>query len=197
MRPPRYCPPYEKDEEYPVGDIFPTGKKTPFYGKEIVQNGASRKLGQMEWGVPTQVPSTHGPPVKLTVHVMNVRNLNSSLWRSMRTTPARRCLVGHRLSEFGLAPREGGKKLLHWFNVPSRRIFAFAGIWRPTERANAYDFLTTEPIAVVVPIHPKAMPVILHDEDYDRWFTAPWDDLKDLAAPYPSQLIHVKQLTSC
>ena len=29
-------PPYERDEEYPVGDIFPTGEKTPFYGKVIV-----------------------------------------------------------------------------------------------------------------------------------------------------------------
>ena len=25
-------PPYEPDETFPAGDIFPTGNKTPFYG---------------------------------------------------------------------------------------------------------------------------------------------------------------------
>ena len=91
-----------------------------------------------------------------------------------------------------MAPGADGKKPLHWFDVPSRPVFAFAGIWRPTERGNAYGFLTTEPNAVVAPIHPKAMPVILHDDDYDRWLTAPWDELKDLVAPYPSQLMRVE-----
>ena len=147
----------------------------------------------MEWGVPTQVPSKRDPAAKLTKYVTNVRNLSSSFWRSMLTTPARRCLVPvTAFSEYGVAPGEDGKKPLHWFEVPSRPIFAFAGIWRPTERGNAYGFLTTEPNAVVAPIHPKAMPVILHDEDYDRWLSAPWDELKDAVAPYPSQLMRVE-----
>ena len=30
-------------------------------------------------------------------------------------------------------------------------------------------FLTCEPNPLVVPIHPKAVPVILHPDDYDRW----------------------------
>jgi putative SOS response-associated peptidase YedK len=136
-------PPYEPDETYPVPDIFPTGKKTPFYGQVVVQDGADRKIERMEWGVPTRVPSKRDPAVKLTKYVTNVRNLNSSFWRSMLTTPARRCLVPvTAFSEFGVAPGEDGKKPLHWFDVPSRPIFAFAGIWRPTERGNAYGFLT-------------------------------------------------------
>ncbi len=161
--------PYLEDKTFPVGDIFPTGNKTPFYGSVIVQDGADRTIERMEWGVPTQVPSKRDPAVKLTKYVTNVRNLSSSFWRSMLTTPARRCLVPvTAFSEFGLVPGDDGKKPLRWFDVPSRPIFAFAGIWRPTERSNAYGFLTTEPNAVVAPIHPKAMPVILHDEDYDR-----------------------------
>jgi putative SOS response-associated peptidase YedK len=110
----------------------------------------------------------------------------------MLTTPARRCLVPvTSFSEYGLAPGEDGKKPLHWFDVPSRPIFAFAGIWRPTERGNAYGFLTTEPNAIVAPIHPKAMPVMLHDGDYDRWLTSDWTDARELVAPFPSQLMHV------
>jgi putative SOS response-associated peptidase YedK len=35
------------------------------------------------------------------------------------------------------------------------------------------------------------MPVVLHDDDYDRWLSAPWDDLKGLVAPYPSQLMRL------
>ena len=185
-------PPYEVDETFPAGDIFPTGKKTPFYGAVIVQDDEERRIERMEWGVPTQVPSKRDPSTKLTKYVTNVRNLTSGFWRSMLTTPARRCLVPvTSFSEYGLAAGEDGKKPLHWFDVPSCPIFAFAGIWRPTERGNAYGFLTTEPNAIVAPIHPKAMPVILHVEDYERWLTEDWVNLQSVVAPFPSQLMTV------
>jgi len=185
--------PDEADETFPAGDIFPTGKKTPFYGAVIVQDGDDRRIERMEWGVPTQIPSKRDPATKLTKYVTNVRNLSSTFWRSMLTTPARRCLVPvTSFSEYGLQPGEDGKKPLHWFDVPSRPIFAFAGIWRPTERGNAYGFLTTEPNSIVAPIHPKAMPFILHDENYGDWLTAPWEALTDLVSPYPSQLTRLR-----
>jgi len=112
------CPPYEADENFPAGGIFPTGKKTPFYGAVIVQDGDDRRIERMEWGVPTQVPSKRDPATKLTKYVTNVRNLTSSFWRSMLTTPAQRCLVPvTSFSEYGLQPGEDGKKPLHWFNV--------------------------------------------------------------------------------
>lgn len=73
--------------------------------------------------------------------------------------------------------------------MPSRAIASFAGIWRPlADGGRAFAFFTTEPNALVAPIHLKAMPVILHEEDEERWLA---DELDGLVEPFPSQLISV------
>jgi putative SOS response-associated peptidase YedK len=47
-----------------------------------------------------------------------------------------------------------------------------------------FAFLTTEPNAVVAPIHPKAMPVILTTPDeIETWLTAPAADALRLQRP--------------
>ena len=46
-----------------------------------------------------------------------------------------------------------------------------------------YAFLTTDANAVVAPVHPKAMPVLLRTaEEIDRWLTAPVEEALDFSA---------------
>ncbi|SFB48078.1 SOS response associated peptidase (SRAP) [Rhizobium sp. NFR07] len=77
-----------------------------------------------------------------------------------------------------------------WFAINEDRPLAFfAGIWTEwngtrgsmkTPREGLHElfgFLTCDPNAVVQPIHPKAMPVILTtEEDIEVWMNASWEE---------------------
>ena len=154
-----------------------------------------RMLAMMRWGFPSP------PGVPGNRPVTNVRNTASSYW-SAWMRPANRCLVpATSFCEYaGTRPA-----VPHWFALGAERpLFAFAGLWRPWEGVRGtkadpaegshqlFAFLTCEPNAVVSPIHPKAMPVILTTEqEWDAWLTGDLSDALRLQRPLSDGMLSV------
>ena len=70
-------------------------------------------------------------------------------------------------------------------------MFAFAGIWRPGDEASYMSFLTCEPNETVGAIHPKAMPVMLDRNSFNRWLDDDHLSACELAVPYADEKVMI------
>ena len=163
----------------------------------IVRNGADgeRELLLARWGIP-------GPPQYGGAPVTNIRNVSSPHWREW-LGKHNRCLVpATSFCEYAdIKPR----KTPIWFALAEDRpLFAFAGLWASWRGVRGpksapvggehqlFGFLTTEANAVVAPIHPKAMPVILTTpEEIDQWLEADTVDALSLQRPLPDAALRI------
>jgi putative SOS response-associated peptidase YedK len=153
-----------------------------------LDDDGTRVLQQMRWGFP--------PPPMGNRPVTNVRNSSSTFWRSW-LKPAHRCLVSATsFCEYS----QDQPKVPHWFALnPDRPLFAFAGISRSWTGLRGkeegehllFSFLTTDANALMQPIHPTAMPVILTGDDMETWLNAPREIALQLQHPAPDGLLSI------
>jgi putative SOS response-associated peptidase YedK len=162
----------------PFDEIYP-GYSAPVLRRD---EAGALKLEMMKWGFP-------GPTSAASRPVTNVRNLESPFWRSALNDPRRRCIVpATTFCEWTAEPdRETKRKSKVWFGLHEERhpLFAFAGIWRPSEGGPFMAFLTCDANQLVGAVHPKAMPVMLAPgADVARWLDSERADACSLAVPF-------------
>ena len=184
-----------------VGNMPPLPGVFPDYFAPIVRNAPAgeRELAMARWGMPS--PSSALKGRNSDAGVTNVRNVSSPHWRRWLGLEGRCAVPFTSFAENELQP--GGSRPPVWFALDESRPLAFfAGIWthwtsvRKVKEGKTtndlFAFLTTEPNAVIAPIHPKAMPVILTTrEEVDTWLTAPTGEALSLQRPLPDDALRI------
>ena len=184
-----------------TGNLPPIPGVFPDYSAPIVRNveEGARELTMARWGMPSPVFALKGR--NSDPGVTNVRNVSSPHWRRWLGVENRCVVPFTSFAENELRP--DGSRPPVWFALDENRPLAFfAGIWtrwtsvrkvKEGETTNdLFAFLTTEPNAIVAPIHAKAMPVILTtQEEVDLWMTAPGKDALTLQRPLPDNALRI------
>src|SRR5271170_1075362 len=184
-----------------TGNLPPIPGVFPDYSAPIVRNAedGERELTMARWGMPSPKSAIEGR--KTDPGVTNVRNVASPHWRRWLGVESR-CLVPFTSFSENDALPDGSHPPV-WFALDESRPLAFfAGIWtnwksvrkvKGGETTNdLFAFLTTEPNAIVAPIHPKAMPVILtRDEDIETWLSAPAPVALELQRPLSDDVLRI------
>jgi putative SOS response-associated peptidase YedK len=166
-----------------------------------VGDAGERELRTMHWGfLMPQTSKKTGKPI-LPKAINNARDdkiANSSFWRS--SFEARRCLI----PGTSFCEAKGQKPATYyWFAMTGpepRPPFAFAGLWRRFRgryrddelvEIDTVTMVTTTPNAVVTPIHPDRMPLILDPSDYETWMEGDPEEARRLARPWPDDRLQI------
>jgi putative SOS response-associated peptidase YedK len=180
-----------------AGNLPPLPAIFPDQMAPIVRTGAdgARELVMARWGMP-------GPPQNGGQPVTNIRNVASPHRRGW-LGKGHRCLVP--ATSFCEYLDTKPRKTPIWFALgEDRPLFAFVGLWTrwrgsrgpksaPVDGENElFSFLTTEPNAIVAPVHQKAMPVILTTPaEFDLWLEAETPDALALQRPLADDALRI------
>ena len=169
-----------------AGDVYPGGP-----GMVVREAEDGRVLQSMTWGFPllTKDMKARGSKPK---PVNNIADLSSFMWRFIAPRPEHRCIIP--LTGFCEAEGEKGAKCRTWFTVRDQPIFAWAGMWKESlEWGPVYSGLMTDCNDAVRPVHNR-MPVLLHEEEWDRWLGGGIEDVVAFQNRcFPDALIEVER----
>lgn len=146
-----------------------------------------RELSMMRWGL---VPSWSKDP-KAGPPLINARADTVATKPSFRSAfKSRRCLIP---ADGFLEWQKTGEKTKQPFYIRLAKDhpFAFAGLWEHWEGpdssvVDSCTIITTDANETLRPIHDR-MPVILQDDEYDRWLDPKCDDPSKLLKSYPAE----------
>lgn len=140
----------------------------------------TREWAFTAWGL---VPSWSKDPT-IGSRMINARSETAPEKPSFRAAfRRRRCLIP--ADGFYEWQKQGNRKQPYLITMEHDAPFAFAGLWEYWEGADGSaletsTILTTEPNAVMAPLHNR-MPVIIEPEDYELWLGTAEDDRKGLS----------------
>jgi len=168
--------------------LAPTFNVAPTRWMPVVVRNSPNRLELMRWGL---IPSW-AKDASIGARMINARAETLAEKPAFkRLFKSRRCLVP--ATGFYEWRQEGAGKQPYFIRLADGDTFAFAGLydfWRDPDGnpVRSYTIITTEPNAVVAPIHNR-MPVILSPEAEPDWVDPAVDDLdylQTLLVPYPA-----------
>ena len=133
-----------------------------------------------------------GSAVRASTHQRPRRDAGRQAGFSQRVRK-RRCLIPAD-GFYEWKKGDGKTRQAFYIRMLKDRPFAFAGLWESwkgseSSAIESCTIITTAANSRLAELHDR-MPVILHEEDYDRWLDPTLDDpalLQSLLAPYPSE----------
>ena len=169
-----------------MGEIEPNADIRPSQQVPVVVIKQGRKyLGFVQWGL---IPFW-AKDQKIGYKLFNARAETLDVKPSFKIPfQKRRCLIPAN----GFFEWRKPDKAKFYFEVKSRKLFSFAGIWEKLKNPQgeiipSCTIITCEPNKLLSPIHDR-MPVILRTEDEETWLNSNDPEiLKKLLVPYPAE----------
>jgi len=157
----------------------------------VVASAGEREAAVMRWGL---VPWwSHGVPLKAsTINATAERLENAPSYRDPWRRGQRCLLVMGGFYEPHV--NDDGSRDQFFVRLADREVFAVAGLWERSRRADrAYlcscTLITVPANSLLAQVHnaKQRMPAILAESDYDHWLSGPAQTARSLLRPYADE----------
>ncbi|MDH7640260.1 SOS response-associated peptidase [Sphingomonas oryzagri] len=161
-------------------------------GLVVREEEGRRVLQSMSWGWPVRLKFMK--PDSKPKAINNCADIRKSMWIGFARKTQWRCLIP--LTAFAEAEGPKGAMTRTWFTLKDQPIFAWAGLWRPSDEwGPVYSGVMTNANAAIAPVHDR-MPVLLMPHEYEQWLHGSFDEaLAFQERVFPDELIEITRTT--